>query len=188
RGGRSQFGGMVTGLQRDLDSATEPFLRRDAYTALVQGYHRFADRWEVSGYSGQSIVRGSEEAIARTQLSSVHYHQRPDHERTFDPTATSMSGGVTSATIRRYSGRVRWQTTGRYATPNTELNDLGFVTLVNDFQLRNELVLVSVVPKGIYRRANAVFSADQHWTTGGLPTGLSTLVHGSAEFTNFWGA
>ncbi len=188
RGGRSQFGGMLTGLMRDLDPATEPFLRSDAYTALIQGYHRFADRWEVSGYSGQSLARGSEEAIARTQLSSVHYHQRPDHERAFDPTATSMSGSVTSATIRRYSGRVRWQTTGRYATPNTELNDLGFVTLVNDFQLRNELVLVSLVPKGIYRRANAVFSSEQHWTTGGLPTGLSAFVHGSAEFTNFWGA
>ena len=53
RGGRSQLGTMVTSLVRDLDPATESLLRKDAYTLLLQGYHRFADRWEVSGYSGQ---------------------------------------------------------------------------------------------------------------------------------------
>ena len=186
RGGRSQLGTMVTGLMRDLDAGTEPVLRRDAYTVLVQGYHRFADRWEVNGYSGQSLTRGSEAAIQRTQLSSVHYHQRPDADREFDPDATSMSGSVTAAGLRRYAGRVRWETNFRYATPNTELNDLGFVTLINDVQVRNQLVLVSTVPKGIYRRANAVFSVDQHWTTGGLPTGLTAQAHASSEFANFW--
>lgn len=187
RGGRSQFGTMVTALVRDLDDDTEALLRRDAYTVLFQGYHRFAGRWEASGYTGHSVARGTEEAIANTQLTSVHYHQRPDHgEARFDPTRTSLSGSVSSASLRRYAGRVRWETTTRYATPNTELNDLGFVTLINDVMLRNQVSFSTLVPRGPYRRLNGVLNAEQHWTTGGLPTGASTLVHGSAEFANFW--
>ena len=188
RGGRSQLGTMLTSLQRDLDPATEAVLRREAYTLLLQGYHRFADRWEVSGYAGRSTARGTAEAIARTQLSSVHYFQRPDHERTYDPTRTSMDGGVTSLSLKRYAGRVRWETMTRYAEAGTELNDLGFVTLVNDAQVRNQLSITATRPTSWYRRANAVVSSENHWTTGGDPTGSTGLLHGAAEFTNFWSA
>lgn len=186
RGGRSQLGTMITGLTRDLDAGTEPFLRNEAYTVLLQGYHRFAERWEVSGYAGRSTARGSAAAIARTQLSSVHYYQRPDHERDYDPTLTRMDGGVSSLSIKRFAGRVRWETMARYAEPGTELNDLGFVTLVNDGQVKNQLSISSLVPTSWYRRANAVVWMENHWTTGGLPTGSSAVVHSSAELTNFW--
>ena len=186
RQGRSQLGTMVTGLIRDLDATTTPLLRRDSYTLLLQGHHRFAERWELSGYSGRSIARGSAEAMARTQLSSVHFHQRPDHEIAFDPTRTSMVGGVSSLILRRYAGRVRWETVTRYAEPNTELNDLGFVTLINDVMLRNSLTLAALRPGGWHRRVNATLSSEQHWTTGGLPSGNVAQVSGFAEFTNFW--
>jgi len=186
RQGRSQLGTMITALTRDLDAQTEPFLRRDAYTLLVQGHHRFAERWEFSGYSGRSIARGTEAAIARTQLSSVHFHQRPDSDEPYDPTRTSMVGGVTSLSLRRFSGRVRWETMTRYAEPNTELNDLGLVTLINDAQVRNQLSLVSLRPTSWYRRANAVLTSENHWTSGGLGTGFSLQAHASAELANFW--
>ncbi len=188
RGGRSQLGTMLTGLMRDLDPTTAPILRRDAYTALIQGYHRFADRWEISGYSGHSLARGSRQSISRTQLSSVHLHQRPDHERAYDSTATAMAGSVNSATLRRFAGRVRWETTTRYATTNTELNDLGFVTLINDFQFRNQISFSTLAPTRLSRRANAVLSSEQHWTTGGLPTGFTAQAHAAAELANFWSA
>ena len=186
RGGRSQLGTMVTGVIRDLDPYTEPLLRRDAYTLLFQGFHRFADRWEVFGYTGRSTARGSTAAIARTQLTSVHYAQRPDGEFRYDPTRTSMTGGVSSLAVRRYAGRVRWETVTRYAEPGTELNDLGFVVLVNDMMLKNQVVYSTLAPKGWYRRANAVVNVENHWTTGGLPTGFTVLTHSSAELANFW--
>lgn len=188
RGGRSQLGTMVTGLVRDLDAATEPFLRREAYTLLLQGYHRFADRWEVSGYSGRSTARGSADAIARTQLSSVHFFQRPDHEMQYDPTRRSLDGGVSSLSLRRYAGRLRWETTTRYAEAGTELNDLGFVTLVNDAMLRNQLSLQALRPGSWYRRLSAGTSSELHWTTGGLPTGQNVNVNTFAEFNSFWSA
>jgi hypothetical protein len=99
-----------------------------------------------------------------------------------------MNGGVSSLTLRRYAGRVRWETVTRYAESGTELNDLGFVTLVNDVMFRNQVSVLSVRPTSWYRRANAVLSQELHWTTGGLRTGASGQAHAAAEFTNFWGA
>jgi hypothetical protein len=95
---------------------------------------------------------------------------------------------VSSLTLRRFAGRVRWETTTRYAEAGTELNDLGFVTLVNDAMVRNQLVLVALRPGLWHRRVNAVVSSENHWTTGGLPTGAQVQLHGSAEFKNFWGS
>jgi hypothetical protein len=187
REGRSQIGTMITSMIRDLDDDSEPFLRRDASTLLLQGYHRFAERWELMGYTGRSVVRGSEAAMRRTQLTSVHYAQRPGNEFTYDSTRTLMDGGVHSLTLRRYAGRVRWETVTRYAEPGTELNDLGFVVLVNDAMVRNQLSLVTVRPSSWYRRGHASLNAEQHWTTGGLPTGSSAALRTSAELTNFWG-
>jgi hypothetical protein len=186
RGGRSQLGTMVTTLLRDLDNDTEDFLRKESYTFLLQGFHRFAQRWEVSGYTGTSSVRGTEAAIRRTQLSSVHYHQRPDHDVSYDSTATTMNGGVNSLTIRRYAGRVRYETTTRYAVPWTELNDLGFVTLINDGMVRNNLSVQALRPAGWYRRRSAFVYTENHWTTGGLPTGFIAQTGANAEFKNFW--
>jgi hypothetical protein len=74
----------------------------------------------------------------------------------------------------------------RYAEPGTELNDLGFVTLVNDAHVKNQISVSSLVPTSWYRRANAVVNLEKHWTTGGLPTGASTFIHSAAELTNFW--
>jgi len=125
--------------------------------------------------------------MRRTQLTSVHYAQRPGNEFTYDSTRTLMDGGVHSLTLRRYAGRVRWETITRYAEPGTELNDLGFVTLVNDVMLRNQLSFASVQPSSWYRRGNLNVNAEQHWTTGGLPTGASVALFGRAELLNFWG-
>ena len=136
RQGRSALGVMGTAVNRDLDPATQPFLRREAYTFVAQGYHRFAgDRWEGMLYTGENVVRGSREAIARTQLSSIHYYQRPDHEETFDPARTSLRGGVVGGSLTKLRGSVRYNNFIRAAGPGLELNDLGFVPVVNDLSL-----------------------------------------------------
>ena len=189
RAGRSGVGGMVTAVSRDLDDATEPFLRREAYTALVQGFHRFAgERLELMGYSGYNVVRGSASAIALTQLNSVHLYQRPDHEEAFDPTRTSLSGTVTSLNLSQLGGTVRYRGSVRYATPGAEMNDLGFVTLVNDFMVRNNIDVQLPRPRGIFRSFYASAGAEQHWTTGGLRSDQSVSLYSSAEFRNSWGS
>ncbi len=188
RQGRSAFGIMGTAVNRDLDASSERFLRREAYTFVAQGYHRFAqEAWEVMMYSGQNIVRGTEQAIARTQLSSVHYFQRPDHERRFDSTRTSLSGGVVGGSLTKLRGSVRYSNFVRVAGSGLELNDLGFVPVVNDASLRQTLSYQALRPRFFYRRTFNQLSTETHWTMGGLPLGTIVSAHASAEFSNFWG-
>ena len=186
--GRSQFGIMVTDTRRNLDSATSPFLRSDASVFLAQGYHRFRERYEVSGYTGRVTVNGSQEAIALTQRSSVHFWQRPDHERTYDPTLTSMAGSVASAQLQKLGGSLRWSTNWRYASSGMEANDLGFVILVNDMSIRNQMSLQALKPTRGFRRISGTLSNETHWTTGGTQSGASLTASGTAELKNFWTA
>jgi hypothetical protein len=188
RQGRSSVGVMATAVHRDLDAETSPFLRREALTFVAQGFHRFAgERWEVMGYTGRNAVRGSESAIARTQLSSVHYYQRPDHEEAFDPSRTSLRGGVIGGSLTKLRGQVRYNTFVRAAGRGLELNDLGFVPLVNDISVRQSLSYQGIRPTRLYRRTFNSLTTEQHWTTGGLPSGSNVTLHTSAEFPNFWG-
>ena len=187
RDGRSQFGVMLTDTRRNLDSSTAPVLRSDASVFVTQGFHRFnGARYEVSGYAGRVLVNGSRQAIALTQRSSVHLWQRPDHEREFDSTRTSMSGGVLSAQLQKLGGSVRWSSTWRYAGSGMEANDLGFVILVNDMSIRNQVSLQSLKPSRLYRRFFGFVSNETHWTTGGTQSAASVTAHGSGELKNFW--
>jgi hypothetical protein len=187
RGGRSQFGIMMTDTRRSLDSITAPVLRRSASVVVLQGFHRFAkDRYETQAYTGVIRVRGSESAIALTQRSSVHLFQRPDAEMRYDPTRTSLQGGVAAVSIHKIAGRVRFSSNARYSSTGQEANDLGFVVLVNDMSLRNQVSLQSLKPSPYYRRFFGYVSNETHWTTNGTPSGASVTMHGSAELRNFW--
>lgn len=187
RGGRSQFGVMVTDTRRALDSVTRPLLRSDASVFLAQGFHRFdGDKYEVSGYTGTVGVNGSRQAIAATQRSSVHYWQRPDAERQYDTTLTSMRGGVTSVALQKLAGMLRWSTNWRYATPGMEANDIGFVVLVNDMSIRNQVTLQALRPTTHFRRISTSLSNETHWTTGGTQSGASVTASINGELRNFW--
>ncbi len=187
RAGRSQFGLMITDTRRNLDSVTTPLLRSDASVFLVQGFHRFAkDRYELSGYTGRVGVNGSQRAIALTQRSSVHFWQRPDHERTYDSTRTSMDGSVATVQLQKLGGSVRWSSNWRYASSGMEANDLGFVILVNDMGIRNQVSLQSLKPSSVYRRFFGYLSNETHWTSGGTQSGASVTAHASGELKNFW--
>jgi hypothetical protein len=188
RGGRSQLGMELTDVRRQLDAATDPFLRRSATTLLLQGYHRFArDRWEWMGYSGFNGVRGSPSAIALTQRNSVHFYQRPDHEETFDSTRTALGGVVMSTGLKQVGGRLRYENVFRYASAGLELNDLGFVNLVNDMSVRQQLDLRQLRPSSKLRSAFSTASMETHWTTGGLLAAQSLSLHSSATLPNNWG-
>lgn len=188
RGGRSQVGMLLTDVRRSLDDDTDPFLRRSASTLLLQGFHRFArDRWEVVAYTGLNDVRGSANAIALTQRNSVHFFQRPDHEMRYDSTRTSLGGAVTSVGVRQIGGRFRYDGVTRYASAGVEMNDLGFVNLVNDVQMKHQIEHRLLRPNRVFRQAFSLLSSDMHWTTGGLFSGQNLVLHSSANLLNNWG-
>ncbi len=188
RGGRTQLGMQLTDVRRSLDAATAPLLRRSATTALVQGYTRFAhDRWELTGYYGNNTVQGTPGAIALTQSSSVHFYQRPDHEERYDPTRTRLGGWVGSMGLKQVGGRVRYENNLRYATPGLELNDLGFVNLVNDASFRQSVDQRQLRPSRFLRSSFSTTSFESHWTTGGTLAAQSASLHTSGSLHNNWG-
>ena len=188
RGGSSSIGIISTVVNRSLDDDSRDFLRSGAYLAVVDGYHRFADNtYEVGGYTGRVMVTGSEKAIARTQLSSIHYHQRPDGDTPFDSTKTRMSGGVAAFNFQKISGALRYSSFVRLASPEMELNDAGQVPLINDKSIRNNVNFRSLRPGSWYRSSFSSIDTENHWTSGGMPSGSSVRLHTSFSMLNNWG-
>ncbi len=190
RQGRSSVGTMVTAVNRALDERTERYLRREAQTVLLQGFHRFGpgSSYEVMSYAGVSRVAGTAEAIASTQLSSVHFHQRPDHEEEFDPTRTSMVGSVQAVQLQKLAGVFRFSSNVRNAGTNVEMNDFGLVTLINDRSLTNAFDLATRRPGSFYRRLSLSFDTEHHWTSGGLPAGNRFELESFIELPSSWNA
>ena len=187
-GGRAQFGTEITDVRRTLDAATESYLRRSATSAVFQGYtNLWNDGWRAMLYTGLNHVEGSAAAIALTQQNSVHYFQRPDHEARYDSTRTVLGGQVIGGELTKLKGSLRYDVFFRAASAGLELNDLGFVPLVNDVQLRHELDLFQLVPSRYFLQAFSFLSVETHWTTGGLPASTGAQLHTSASFNNNWG-
>ena len=188
RGGSTSIGLITTAVNRSLDIDTRDFLRGSANMAVLEGFHRFADdRFEFGAYGGRSIVTGSEQAIARTQLSSVHLHQRPDGEARFDSTRTSLAGGVVAASLAKIGGSIRFNTFVRFASTEVELNDAGLVPLINDRSIRNTVSVRSLRPGSWYRSSFSLIDTENHWTSGGLPSGSLVRLHTSYSMLNNWG-
>ncbi len=187
RGGRTQIGAQFMDVRRQLDAVTAPVLRRSATTLLLQGYTRFATRWELNGFTAFNGVQGTAAAIAATQRNSVHFFQRPDHEATYDSTRTSMSGFAGAVGLKQVGGRVRYESFFRFASTGLEQNDLGFVTLINDVQFRQSLDLTQLKPTKLFRSAFSTSSLETHWTSGGLLASQTFSLHTSASLRNNWG-
>ena len=127
--GRSAVGFIGTALNRDAGVARDLGLRSSAYSGGVDFRHRFGgDAWQVDGYLLGSHVRGSADAIARTQRSPARYYQRPDagHVR-YDDGRTGLGGGAANVSVMKFAGSPWRIGTGfQTRTPGFEVNDLGY--------------------------------------------------------------
>ena len=127
RSGLTQVGVFGTAVDRSLTDNLD-FLRSAAYTGGLNWSHRFLDdTYSISGWVVGSHVRGSEQAITLTQLSSARYYQRPDNDYvTFDPTRTSLSGFAGQFIASKQAGNWRYSAGVDTRSPGFEVNDLGF--------------------------------------------------------------
>jgi hypothetical protein len=189
RRGRSGFGAIFTAVNRNLDAQTADYLRREAYTAGVDFRHRFGagDNLQLSGHLLGSLVRGSEDAIARTQLSGVHLYQRPDDDAEYDPTRTSLSGVSSGLGLQKSGGGVtRFWTGVWYKSPGLEINDVGYMQSVNSMGQSNWLAFVFQQPRAFYRRLQVNFNQWNNWYTDGTSTGSGGNVNLNSQLKNMW--
>ena len=161
RGGESAIGVMVTAVDRELDAREAPYLRRAAYAGGIDGRHRFGDgRFEVTGSVAASSVRGSAEAIARTQRSSVHQFQRPDDALIVDTTRTSLDGTSFRVVAKKVAGVVRGTASYQRTSAGHETNDFGFLARADEQVLNTNLRFIPTKPIGAWRNASPSSTAS----------------------------
>lgn len=187
--GTGGVGAMFTAVNRTLDGDSEDLLRREAYTGGLDMRKRFADnRFEITASLSGSLVRGTADAIARTQRDGVHRYQRRDDGIDYDPTRTQLVGDAQRVTISKFGGGItRFQTMLQRFSPGFESNDLGFQPRADEQMLRNWFALSLNEPTKLYRRAQLNFNALNTWSTEGLATMfvLNTNWHVELPNTNW---
>jgi uncharacterized protein DUF5916/cellulose/xylan binding protein with CBM9 domain len=188
RNGQSGIGFMGTAVNRNMDPATDGFLRNQAYVGAVDFRHRFhGGAYEVSGSLDYSTVSGSPAAIARTQRNSTHNYQRPDDDVAFDSTRTSLSGHAEELLLTRRNGFIQFQTSYMRRSPGFEINDLGILFRSDQQGWNTWGSLNWQKPNKVFQRAFWNFNWWQFWTTGdGLPTDRAANTNFHGQFKNQW--
>lgn len=127
--GQTTIGAMLTTVNRDLETPELAYLHNSAYSSGIDLVHRWKDRaWQLRTNLVWSQVRGSEEAITRTQTAFEHNFQRPDADHlTVDTTLTRLSGTGGTMAIGEFEGDWTFESGLTFRSPGLELNDIGFL-------------------------------------------------------------
>ncbi|HEY8176840.1 MAG TPA: DUF5916 domain-containing protein, partial [Gemmatimonadaceae bacterium] len=186
RGGRSSIGAMATSVHRDLDQWSDAYMRRDAVAGGIDTRHEFFDRrYSVNAYAAASQVRGSAEAIARTQRSGVHNFQRLEDRAIYDTTRTSLEGTSFQLTVNKNGGGItRFSAGYQFISPGFESNDVGFLSRAN---AQNQYLWYAVQlrkPTKLYRQWGTNLNQWTNWTADGLRQELGGNINSHMQLTN----
>jgi hypothetical protein len=185
RKGESGIGFMVTGVDRDLDEVTAPFLRRSAISGGVDARHRIMNgSLQFAGSIAASRVTGSADAIARTQRNSVHYYNRPDAGLDYDPSRTSLGGLWGRFSVDKSQGALSYGASYRLTTAGFETNDLGFLSRADEQGVIAYADLRSLKPSRFWRNGVATVLLAEDRTASGLPTARIVELDLAADFLN----
>lgn len=128
--GKTTVGGMITAVNRDINSQDLLFLPNSAYTGGLDFKHYWKERTYYVGLNTNfSNVRGDVEAISNLQNSSARYYQRPDADHLeLDETKTELSGTAASLKFGKGgSGKWMFESSLTYRSPGFEINDIGYM-------------------------------------------------------------
>jgi hypothetical protein len=191
RQGESAIGGIVTATHRNIGDDRLDFLTTDAYTAGLDGHHRFGGgNYQFTGSVLGTAVRGSSNAIALVQQSPGHYFQRPDASYlTYDPSRTSLSGAAASARLARIGGgHWRWTLAGHVRSPGFDMNDAGFEQSTDWIVQGALLQYLDFQPGRHVRDWNALVGEFSGWSFGGERRTTGAFLNAGLNLLNNWGA
>lgn len=187
--GNTWLGGVFTSTNRQIEDSIVDFLHTSAYTGGLDFKHSWKERtYSIMAKTYFSHVSGSQEALIRTQESSARYFQRPDNEyASLDSNRTSLSGfGGTLAIGKFASGHLRYSASVTWKSPGFELNDIGFISSVDQI---NQALWVGYFiwePFSIFRDLNLGISQWAVFDFGGNLNfkGVNTTLN--SHFKNYW--
>ncbi|MEZ4423187.1 MAG: DUF5916 domain-containing protein [Gemmatimonadota bacterium] len=188
RNGDAGIGWIGTAVHRGLDENTRAWMHESAWVSGLSFRNRFGDRnYEVAGSFAASHVAGSEEAITRTQRSSVHYYQQPGDDLALDSARTSLSGTALQLKVGKYGGGItRFETSLVRQSAGFEPNDLGFLRRADILDWSTWAALSFRSPTRLYRWAQLNANHWEHWSTSGLRLENALNVNGHMGLHNNW--
>jgi hypothetical protein len=192
RNGASTLGMLFTTANRRIDDEAFNFLRSSAYSAGINGQHRFGpgNRYRVTGYLAGSAIHGDTMALRVAQRAPQRYYQRPDAAHVdFDPTRTSLYGLTGDASIGKTGGG-NWNggVGAQFRTPGFEVNDVGFQQNADQRFVYSWFNYHSFEPGRVFRNWSAGFNPNSGWDFGGTRLWTQVNTWGNATFANFWSA
>lgn len=183
----SYIGGIFTATHRNMEDRLN-FLHSHAYSGGIDFKHNWKDRkYYVEGSTVLSSVRGSAEAIARTQTSLTHLFQRVDADHVeVDPNRTSLTGTSGRFEIGRQSGDWRYNFGGNWRSPELELNDIGFLRQADDIRQYANVRRFWNKPTSWFRQANLGFNQFTSYDFEGNYNRIQYEVNGFINWKNNW--
>ncbi len=184
----SYIGGVFTSTHRRMDPSVS-FLHSHAYSGGLDFKHNWRERkYYVLGKAVLSSVRGSAEAIERTQTSLTHLFQREDASHVdVDSTRTSLIGTGGSFEIGKGGGGDwRYNFGGNYKSPELELNDLGFLRQADLIQQYANLRRFFNKPTSWFRRANISLNQFTAYDFDGNYNRIQYELNGYVNYKNNW--
>lgn len=187
--GNTIIGGMVTSVNRIVNSENFDFLNNNAYTGGMDFMQYFKDKkYFLSVKSAGSYIKGNSKAMADQQLSSRRYFQRPDADYlVYDSTLTSLSGWGGNFTIGKQSQKgLSYGFNLSLRSPGFELNDVGYLRRANSifhFFWANYNI---TEPFSIFRSLSINTNEWSGWDFGGVSTFWGGNISIGSQFKNLW--
>jgi hypothetical protein len=190
RGGNSAIGAILTGVNRNMDQWSSPFLSSNAYVGAMDFRHRFLkNAYEVAGTLDKSRVEGSPSAILSLQTNSVHQYQRPDAALPLDPNATVLDGDAEEFKFDKIAGEhLLFESAYQRRSPGFESNDLGFLRRADQTSWNTWVGWFDRKQRFFYNRFQWNNNWWQYWTTDGLAleSAYNTNVHITFKNNTGW--
>lgn len=187
--GSTVIGTMLTATNRNIKNQELSFLHSAAYTGGVDLYHSWKNRtYFIQANAVFSHVRGSTDAILRTQESPLRYYQRPDTAHvSLDPNRTSLSGhGGTVVFGKLGSGNLQYVGGVTWRSPGLELNDMGYLRSADRILQFVWVGYRILKPFSMFRRINFGFNQWKGWDFGGTNIFDGGNMHVFSQFKNYW--
>jgi hypothetical protein len=193
RAGQSSVGGMLTAVNRDLetDDLTEAVVG-SAYAGGVDFRHQFASRaWVLSGFLAGSLLSGDTTALRRIQqFRPYHYFGRPDADHLgVNGDAGSLAGYSGQLRIAKRAG-LHWRGAAGVdvISPGFDVGELGSQRRADRMDLDGSLSYLQQTPGKFFRYWEIDGSARGEWNYDRQHIYNSLFLGSYLQHLNYWSA
>jgi len=194
--GSTWVGGIFTSTTRRMSDGVVSDRLRSHAEAWGLDWRHYWNRRDYSWMGGLlfSNVAGSPAAMAATQRSSTHYHQRPDRQVTgdglfgtaYDLTATSMQGYGMYTRVGKDGGTLLWEAMANVRSPGFEVNDLAFLSRADYVWMNGNVGGNWTVPTSWYRHIFTSLGGATQYNYDGDRTFSQLQAYYGMELPNYW--